>query len=531
MTNLILFTGAVILLCLLLNRIADRIGIPVLLAFILLGMVFGIDGILKIPFDSYEMAEQVCTVALIFIMFYGGFGTNWKQAKTVAREAVLLSTVGVFLTAVTTGLFCYFVLKIAFWESILIGSVISSTDAASVFSILRSKHLNLKDNTASLLEVESGSNDPCSYMMTILTLGIMSGDFSGGKLIATLVLQIGMGILIGVVVALLAEKAMRVVKMSSDGYDTIFVFCIALLAYAVASAIGGNGYLSTYIAGIILGNKPLRGKKSLVHFFDGLTGLMQMLIFFLLGLLAYPSRLPEVAGVALLIALFLTFVARPFSVFVILTPFKCSVRQKLLVSWCGLRGAASIVFAIMAMVNPAYTKNDLFHMVIFIVLFSISLQGSLLSFLSKKLGMIDDSNNVMKTFSDYSEEMPVEFVEITIKERHPWANRMVKDVPSMPDLLMVLILRGKDKLIPKGNTVLLPGDVVVLSALSPEGNLGVYLTEIEVDKESKWAGKPLSKIKLGEEKLVLVLKRGEQVLIPNGSTVVEENDILVISQL
>ena len=170
-------------------------------------------------------------------------------------------------------------------------------------------------------------------------------------------------------------------------------------------------------------------------------------------------------------------------------------------------------------------------MVIFIVLFSISLQGSLLSFMSRKLGMIDDSNNVMKTFSDYSEEMPVEFVEITIKERHPWANRMVKDVPSMPDLLMVLILRGKEKLIPKGNTVLLPGDVVVLSALSPEGHLGVCLTEIEVDKDSKWAGKPLSKIKLGEEKLVLVLKRGERVLIPNGSTVVEENDILVIGQL
>ena len=162
MTNLILLTGAVILLCLLLNRIADKIGIPVLLAFILLGMVFGVDGIVKIPFDSYQMAEQICTVALIFIMFYGGFGTNWKQAKTVAREAVLLSTVGVFLTAVTTGLFCHFVLKFAFWESILIGSVISSTDAASVFSILRSKHLNLKDNTASLLEVESGSNDPCS---------------------------------------------------------------------------------------------------------------------------------------------------------------------------------------------------------------------------------------------------------------------------------------------------------------------------------------------------------------------------------
>ena len=531
MTNYILLVAAVILLCLSLNKMSNKLGIPMLLAYILLGMMFGTDGILKIPFDNFTIAEQICTVSLIFIMFYGGFGTNWKQAKPVAGKAVLLSTVGVILTAVTTGAFCHFILKMDFWESMLIGSVISSTDAASVFSILRSRRLNLKNNTASMLEVESGSNDPCSYMLTVIILTIMSGELSGSSLVVMIFSQITFGILVGVVVALAAAFILKKVNFATDGFDTIFVFSMALVSYAGASMINGNGYLAAYIAGIILGNTPLHHKKSLVHFFDGITGLMQMLIFFLLGLLAYPSQLPKILPIALAIAVFLTFVARPVSVFAILMPFRCPVKQQLLVSWAGLRGAASIVFAIMATVSPAYTKNDLFHIVIFIVLFSISIQGTLLGLVAKKLDMIDENGNVMKTFSDYSDEMPVEFVKISIKAGHPWENRKIKDLTSLPDLLLVLILRGEERIIPNGNTVVLAGDKIVLSALSPEENLGICLTEIPIEKDSKWIGKPLSRIKLGEEKLVLVLKRNEKVVIPNGNTVIRENDVLVISQL
>lgn len=531
MTSYILLVAAVILLCLSLNKMSNKLGIPMLLAYILLGMMFGTDGILKIPFDNFTIAEQICTVSLIFIMFYGGFGTNWKQAKPVAGKAVLLSTVGVILTAVTTGAFCHFILKMDFWESMLIGSVISSTDAASVFSILRSRRLNLKNNTASMLEVESGSNDPCSYMLTVIILTIMSGELSGSSLVVMIFSQIIFGILVGVVVALVAAFILKKVNFATDGFDTIFVFSMALVSYAGASMINGNGYLAAYIAGIILGNTPLHHKKSLVHFFDGITGLMQMLIFFLLGLLAYPSQLPKILPIALAIAVFLTFVARPVSVFAILMPFRCPVKQQLLVSWAGLRGAASIVFAIMATVSPAYTKNDLFHIVIFIVLFSISIQGTLLGLVAKKLDMIDENGNVMKTFSDYSDEMPVEFVKISIKAGHPWENRKIKDLTSLPDLLLVLILRGEERIIPNGNTVVLAGDKIVLSALSPEENLGICLTEIPIEKDSKWIGKPLSRIKLGEEKLVLVLKRNEKVVIPNGNTVIHENDVLVISQL
>lgn len=531
MTNYILIVAAIILLCLFLNKISAKLGIPVLLAFILLGMLFGTDGLLKISFDNYQIAEQICTVSLIFIMFYGGFGTNWKQARPVAGKAVLLSTLGVLLTAAATGIFCRGVLRFDFWESMLIGAVLSSTDAASVFSILRSKRLNLKDNTASMLEMESGSNDPCSYMLAVIILAVMKGGFTGESLVKLVLLQVIFGVLIGVLTAVFGAWVLSRMKNAGDGVDTIFVFSMALLSYAGAAILGGNGYLAAYLAGLIMGNRPLHNKKSLVHFFDGLTGLMQMLIFFLLGLLAFPSALPGIIPVAFAIALFLTFVARPLSVFAILTPFRCSARQQLLVSWSGLRGAASIVFAILATVDPAYTKNDLFHIVIFIVLFSISIQGSLLGFMARRLDMIDDNSNVMKTFSDYSEEVPVEFVKIMIKKDHPWVGHRIKDVTSLPDLLLVLILRGEERIVPNGDTVIMEGDKIVLSALSPEENLGLYLSEIEIDRESPWIGLPLSRVKLPEDSLVLVLMREDRVKIPNGNTVIRENDILVISQV
>ncbi len=528
-TNLLL-GSAVILLCLILTKLSGRLGMPALLAFILLGMLFGSDGIGKITFENFGAAEEICSIGLIFIMFYGGFGTNWKQAKPVAVKAVLLSSAGVFLTAVITGLFCYLALGFSLWEGMLVGSVISCTDAASVFSILRSKKLDLKYNTASMLEVESGSNDPFSYMLTVIVLDIMRGEVQGRALIITIAAQIVFGVIVGVAIAKLSGWILSKINFSNNGFDTIFVFCMALLSYAGAAAIGGNGYLSAYIAGILLGNMSLSNKKSLVHFFDGITGLAQMVIFFLLGLLAFPSRMPGVMLPAAAIALFLTFVSRPAAVFALLSPFRCSIPQQIYVSLAGLRGASSIVFAIVATVGASQMKTDIFHIVIWIVLFSISIQGSLLSLMARKLDMMDENANVMKTFSDYSDEMPVEFVKISIKPGHPWENQLVKDITSLPDLLLVLILRGEERLMPNGNTRILAGDKIVLSALSPGEELGICISEIEVDKENDMVGKPMANIRFGEGKLVLLLKREDKVVIPNGSTVVKENDILVISQ-
>jgi cell volume regulation protein A len=531
MSGYILAAAVIILLCLLCSKVSGKFGIPTLLAFIFLGMLFGSDGIFKIPFSNYEMAEQICSIALVYIMFYGGFGTNWNQAKPIAIKSVLLSSVGVVLTAFITGIFCYKILQFDFWESMLIGSVISSTDAASVFSILRSKHLNLKHNTASLLEVESGSNDPCANMMTVIVLTFMGGSLSGGEIGYMIFAQIVYGVTFGVIAALAAWFILTKHNIMNDGFDSIFVFSIALVSYAGALQIGGNGYLSVYITGIILGNLRLHNKKTLVHFFDGVTGLMQILLFFLLGLLSFPSQLPQIILPALEIAVVLTFVARPIAVFAILTPFRCPIQQQLLVSWSGLRGAASIVFSIMAVVSPAYGKTDVFHIVFCIVLFSIAIQGTLIPFVSKKLNMIDDNSDVMKTFSDYSEEVPVQFIQSYITETHPWAHKQIKELSLLPDMLIVLVNRKRQHIVPKGDTKFMPGDVVVISGPALEGESFGFLSEITIEKDHKALGKKLSELKLGPNQLVILIKRAGTVVIPSGQTVLEENDILIMNEL
>lgn len=526
----LLLASVVILCCVFFNKISNKLGIPMLLAFILLGMFFGTDGVVKIPFDNYEFAEQICSVALIFIMFYGGFGTKWSKAKPVAAKAILLSTLGVVMTAGLTGLFCYFVLRIPLLESFLIGSVISSTDAASVFSILRLKKLNLKYNTASLLELESGSNDPCSYMLTIVLLTAMNGNVSTGKIAYLLFAQVIYGAVFGAVIAYAALWILKRLRFATPGFDTVFVLAFALLAYAAPAALGGNGYLSTYIVGIILGNSPIKNKVSLVHFFDGVTGLMQMLIFFLLGLLAFPSQLPQVMLPAFLIALFLTFIARPLAVFTILTPMGSRLQQQLVVSWSGLRGAASIVFAIMATIHPASTNHDIFHIVFCIVLFSILLQGSLIPGVARKLHMFDQNEDVFKTFTDYTDAVPIQFIQFVMDKEHPWVNQAIKDILLPPDTLLVLLQRGNEKLIPNGDTFLNEGDILVLSAKAPERVEGLNLSEITVCQGNEWIGKTLSEVLAEPDKLIIMIQRDREIVIPSGKTVLKENDILVMSQ-
>ncbi len=531
MSPYILAAAAVILACLLLNRVSGKLGVPTLALFILLGMFSGSDGVLKIHFDDFAITERISTVALIFIMFYGGFGTSWRQARPVAFKAGLLASLGVAFTALFVGLFCRLALGLSWLESMLVGSVISSTDAASVFSILRSKKLNLKYGTASMLEMESGSNDPCSYMLTIIVLSLMHGQFSLAELPFLLIRQVALGVGLGFAAGALASYLLMHLRIKGENTDAILVFAMALTAYAGADYLGGNGFLSVYICGIYMGNSPLPGKKALVGFFDGVTGLMQMLLFFLLGLLSFPSQLPQVFLPGLATALFLTFVARPLATFVLLAPFRCPWQQQALVAWAGLRGAASIVFAIMATVHPAQVQNDVFHLTFFIVLFSIFSQGSLLPFMSRKLHMIDAKGDVMKTFSDYSDEIPVDFIKINVGEKHPWAGRRISEVELVPELLLAMIMRGGEQVLPRGDTVVLPGDRVVLTALSLESSEGLVLTEHEVGPEDEWKDRSLREAGPSKNSLVVAVLRGEEVLIPHGSTVLREGDVLISSQI
>lgn len=528
MTVGILLAAVIVLFCVFLNKFTQRFGVPMLLTFILLGMAFGSDGIFKIPFENYAFAEQICSVALIFIMFYGGFGTGWKQARPVAVKAALLSTVGVALTAALVGLFCFVFLRIPLLESFLIGAVISSTDAASVFSILRSKRLGLKHNTDSMLELESGSNDPTSYMLTVILLSVMGGGGSAGSIAYMVFAQFAFGIAIGVAVGFGAAFLMRRVRFATDGFDMAFVVAVALLAYALAGLLGGNGYLSVYLCGIILGNQKIHNQKALVHFFDGITGLMQMLIFFLLGLLATPSRLPQVFLPALAVMLFLTLIARPVSAFAILTPFRCSIRQQLLVSFAGLRGAASIVFAIMATVSPSALDNDLFHIVFCIVLLSISFQGSLLPLCARWLGMTDGSIDVMKTFSDYSEETDLHFIKVRVSAAHPWAGQELRSVTLPPETLIVILLRDGRQIVPNGKTVLLENDEAVLSAYQYSDKDGISLREHKITAGSEWVGQTIRDFSPHDHELVVLLIRRNKAILPKGGTKIAEHDVLVI---
>lgn len=529
MASALLVASLVILICVCFSRISGKIGIPFLLAFILLGMVFGSDGLFKIPFADFSLAEKICSAALIFIMFYGGFGTRWREAKPVAAKSIVLSTVGVAATAGITGVFCHYALKMGWLEGMLIGSVISSTDAASVFSILRSKKLGLKDNTASLLEMESGSNDPCSYMLTAIMISAMNADVSGaGEILYLIFAQFVYGIVFGGLIALGARYVLAHFKFTNEGFDTIFLLGIAVLSYALPSVIGGNGYLSAYIVGIILGNSDIKNKQSMVHFFDALTGLMQVLIFFLLGLLSFPSSLPAAFPKALAITLFLTFIARPVAVFAILTPMKCSIKQQLLVSWAGLRGAASIVFAIMATVSLDSLSCDIFHIVFCIVLISITCQGTLIPFMSRKLDMIDKSANVLKTFNDYTEELDVQFIRLTITgSDHPWKNKKIRELSIPWDLLFVLVIRNGKRLIPNGKTVLHENDIVVVSAPVYQGSDAVQFGEKKIHSSSKWIGRKISDYAAETGMFVVLIKRGTNVVIPRGPTDIEKDDVLV----
>ncbi|MBP3399378.1 MAG: potassium/proton antiporter [Erysipelotrichaceae bacterium] len=527
MTHILLFIGIVMIACIMMQRITAKLSIPSLLVFLVLGMMFGVDGLFKISFDNYQMSDVICSACLIFIMFYGGFGTSFKAAKPVLIRSASLASVGVLLTAAFTGAFVHFVLKLDWLQSLLIGSVIASTDAASVFGILRSRNLNLKDNTASLLEVESGSNDPVSYMLTVVLCTLMSGQEI--SVFVLLFKQIVFGFLLGLVFGKTASKLMKSGHIHSEG-STIFVLAIVLLTYAASALMGGNGYLSVYICGILMGNTRIKNKRQLVQFFDTLTSMAQMMIFFLLGLLVTPSELPEVFVPALIIMVFLTLIGRPLAVLMTLIPFGTTVQQVGLVSWSGLRGVASIVFAITIVLSDSVLSYNIFNLVFCIVLLSISIQGTLLPKVAQKLNMIDDTNDVLKTFTDYEEESNIRFIKIHVDGHHSWISKPISELPIPKEFLIVLILRNGKELVPNGSTIVEQGDLMVIAAQEFSDRQNLSMQEIIIDKNHSWVNLSLKQITLDEGSLVIMIKRNETTVIPGGETVILPEDTLVIAK-
>ena len=551
---LLLFAGLIIALCLFINRLTDKLNVPSLLLFIAIGMLAGV--LLRPVFGNvtdYAMGNIVCSICLVLVIFYGGFGTNFKEARPVAGRALLLSFAGTALTAGLVGVAVWlifrllpFVPDIGWVESMLVGSVISSTDAASVFNILRSRRLNLKYHTSSLLEMESGSNDPTSYMLTAVFTAVLAAQYGvegaagmgAAEIVQMLLAQVGFGALAGVAFGFLALFILKKIPFNMGQGGTIFVLAIALLAYAVPSVLpgnwAGNGYLAVYICGIMLGNARIPQKRDCVRFFDALTGVAQMMIFFLLGFLATPEWLisPQVLLPALLIFAAMTFLARPIAVCGLLAPFRAPLNQLGVVSWAGLRGVASVVFAIYAVsILGDALPYDLFSIVFCIVIISISLQGSLLPAVSRKWKMLGDSDNVLRTFTDYQEESDVRFVKIVVGESHPWAGKHLRECVMPREFLIVLILRGSEVVVPSGETVVHAGDLLVTAAPEFENREEFGMFEEYLGEGHPWAGQTLRALNLPRGTLVAMIKRGGGTVIPTGKTELLQGDTLVCIKL
>lgn len=530
MYNILLLAGIVIVICVLSNRVASKLPVPSLILFICLGMLFGADGPAHIQFRDYALTEFACCAGLLFIMFYGGFNANVREARPVAPQAILLSTAGVLVCAGIVGAFCHFVLGLDWLVGLLVGSVIASTDAASVFNVLRGAKLSLRDGTDSLLEIESGSNDPMSYMLTVILSTLIVGADINVPLMAAE--EIVIGIAFGLGIGKLAEIALERVDFAMEQGETIFLIAVALVSYALPGVLHGNGFLAVYLCGMWLGNTDIPHKRDMALTFDVITEVCQMAIFFLLGLLVQPSRLHLVVLPAIIVFAFLTLVARPLSTFLVLGPFGASLAKIGITAGAGLRGAASVVFALYVVTSGAqmWLPFNIFDLVFVVVLLSLVVQGSLLPALARALDMIDANANVMRTFNDFQEESDLSLIKIKVDPTHPWIGRALRDVPTPRDLIVVLILRhGNERVVPGGDTVIEAGDLLVYAAPTFEARDDFKLREVHVGEHHRWAGKLLRELPDTSRIVIVMLKRGDQSIIPNGDTHIEAGDLAFIA--
>ena len=352
-------------------------GIPALIIFMGVGIVLGNGGFDRFIYDFPGFTNTVSSMALNLIIFTGGLHTKIKRIKPVLVEGLTLSTLGVLITAFTLGYFIYLVTGLSLIESILLGSIVSSTDAAAVFSILESKQLKLKDNTDATIEFESATNDPMALVLILgMTLVILNPEIKVQFLILFFIKQLGVGSIIGICMGLLAGGIVRKVTFHEKGLIPIFLFACVLIATLGSEYLGGNRLIAAYLIGITLGNLNYRGKENTLLFFNSMSWLSQVIMFLLLGLQVFPGDLIKYFSASVLPALFLIVTARPISVFLCMLLNKSSVQKKLFVSWVGLKGATPIVFAFIPVLEGIDQADKIFNMVFFVVLFSIIIQGT-----------------------------------------------------------------------------------------------------------------------------------------------------------
>lgn len=449
------------------SKASLKLGIPSLILFLILGMLAGSEGIGRIDFDDTWGAQFLGILALVYILFSGGYNTIWGNVKPILGKGLILSTFGVLLTALFTGLFSYLILGLPFLECLLFGSVVSSTDAAAVFSILSSKKIGLKKNLSALLEMESASNDPMAVFLTIGFIHILQQkDLPIGELTLLFIKQMVLGLILGYLMGRALVIGINHLKLEYKGLYPVFTVSSVLLCYAVVTYLGGSGFLAVYVSGLVLSFHDSLHKRSLRQFHVGISWLMQISMFIVLGLLVSPKELINIVWIGLACSAFLMFVARPLSVFISL-PFMMTYKEKILISWVGLRGAAPIILATFPLMAQIEGSRLIFNIVFFIVLSSIILQGTTISFLAKILNLQEEFSETAQTTLDetatYADEgREMQMIELSIPQYSKSVGKEIIDLKIPKNILIVLITREGHYLVPSGETVIQANDKILM---------------------------------------------------------------------
>lgn len=461
----LLIGSIILLLSIFLSKSSEKFGLPILVMFMFVGMIAGNEGLGLINYENYELTHSLSLVAMCFIIFSGGLQTNLKDAKSVMGSGVSLSSLGIFLTTGLIAVFSYYLFDISLQHSLLLGAILASTDAAAVFSLLRSKNSQIQKKVKDVIELESGSNDPMAYFLVTFLLG-QNLNFSGDW--PQYLLMFVMNPLIGLAGGYGLFKVYKLIndKIAFDfqGLYPILTLSFLFITFSGVSKLGGNGFLAVYVFGVMLGNAKLSHKKTSLTFFDGTSWLFQIGLFVLLGLLVFPSRLMEVAPYAIALSLFIQFVARPATVFLCLYTSSFNLREKTLISWAGLKGATSVVFASFAATSLGGEVLFIFDVVFFAVLFSALLQGSTVKFLARKLNLYYEAiidpefpidMEVMEKTKNGIKEYGVDKTDFAVGKR-------VLDLDLPQGTLVLFIKRSGQFIIPDGTTVFEESDKVLL---------------------------------------------------------------------
>ncbi len=468
--TILLIASILLLLSTLASKISSRLSLPALLVFLVIGMLAGSEGIGGIYFDNAQLAQAIGVVALILILFSGGLDTPLVDVRPVLARGIILSTAGVFITAAVVAVFAALLLNFPPTIAVLLGAIVASTDAAAIFSIFRTRQISLKESIIPLLEFESASNDPTAIFLTVAAIELITHpDASPGHMLLFFIQQTVLGGILGLAAGIIAGKGINRLRLDATGMYPIVTTGVALITYSVTALLGGSGFLAVYLAGLALGAQKLVHKNSLSRFHDSLAWLMQIVMFLVLGLLVFPSRLVPIAIPGLVIAFILIFAARPLGVFIALIRSKFTIRDKLMISWVGLRGAAPIVLAMFPLLAGIPEADTIFNIVFFVVLSSTLLQGTTIvpvaNFLKVSTPYTPKPQFVIESVGDAP--LKSEMTEIRIPPQSAAINRQIVHLGLPSGSLIVLILRDQEVIVPSGTTAIQANDLLLVLADAP----------------------------------------------------------------